>query len=142
VSADHPEYLGIAPLMGAGSAMSAAEYAQWRDEHTWAPPPGSRLVIEDDLAPAAWIEPLLVPGSSRVYGMAPRLFEAYARVFFPFPGDDIVADGKVIDQERITWTELARRNGRTAHAIPRIPGWTYSTTPAASSPGCHNPVRT
>ena len=117
MSSDQPEYLGIAPLMGAGPAMSAAEYAQWRDEHTWAPPPGSRLVIEDDLEPAAWIEPLLVPWSSRVYGIVPRLFEAYARVFFPFPGDDIVADGEVIGQERITWTELACRNGRTAHAL-------------------------
>jgi hypothetical protein len=80
VSTDQPQYLGIAPLMAAGPAMSAAEYAQWREEHTWAPSPGSGLVIEDDLTPAAWIDPLLVPGSSRVYGMVPQLFEAYARV--------------------------------------------------------------
>lgn len=117
MSSDQLEYLGIAPLMGAGSAMSAAEYALWRAEHTWAPSPGSGLVIQNDLAPAAWIEPLLVPDSVQVQAMVPRGFAAYARVFFPFPGDDIVADGEVIDQEHISWTEMARRNGRTAHAL-------------------------
>ena len=97
--------------------MSPADYARWRDEHTWAPSPGSGLVIQNDLAPAAWIEPLLVPDSVQVQAMVPRGFAAYARVFFPFPGDDIVADGEVIDQEHISWTEMARRNGRTAHAL-------------------------
>ena len=61
-----------------------------------APASGSGLVIQGDLARAAWIEPLLVPGSFQVQ-MVPRRFEAYARVSFPFPGADIVADGKVIE---------------------------------------------
>jgi hypothetical protein len=48
--------------------------------------------------------------------MVPRGFEAYARVFFPFPGADIVANGEVVNQELITWAEMARRNG------PRLAG--------------------
>ena len=103
--------------MAAGPAMSPHDYERWREEHTWAPSRASGLVIQGDLAPAAWIEPLLVPDSWQVQMMVPRGFEAYARVFFPFPGADIVAEGKVIDQELITWTEMALRNGRTAHAL-------------------------
>jgi hypothetical protein len=103
--------------MAAGPAMSPHDYERWREEHTWAPSRASGLVIQGDLAPAAWIEPLLVPDSWQVQMMVPRRFEAYARVFFPFPGADIVAEGKVIDQELITWTEMALRNGRTAHAL-------------------------
>jgi hypothetical protein len=37
--------------------------------------------------------------------MSPQGFEAYARIFFPFDG------------ENLSWTEVARRNGRTAHAL-------------------------
>jgi hypothetical protein len=47
----------------------------------------------------------------------PQGFEAYARIFFPFPGEDIIEDGQVVGQEIITWTEMARRNGRIAHAL-------------------------
>lgn len=103
--------------MAAGSAMSRRDYEQWRDRHAWAPSRGSGLVIQGDLAPAAWIEPRLVPGSFQVQMMVPGGFAAYARVFFPFPGADIVADGEVVGQDLITWTEMARRNGRTAHAL-------------------------
>ncbi len=66
--------------------MSPREYELWRDEHTWDPSRGTDLVIQDDLAPAAWIEPLLAAGSFEV-------------------------------QMMISWTEMARRNGRTAHAL-------------------------
>lgn len=103
--------------MAAGSAMSSHDYEQWRDEHTWDPSRSADLVIQDDVAPAAWIQHLLVPGSFQVQMMVPRGFEAYARVFFPFPGADIVANGEVVNQELITWTEMARRKGRTAHAL-------------------------
>ena len=91
-------------------SMSPHEYDRWRDEHTWDPSRGTDLVIQEDLAAAAWIEPLLVPGSFEVQMMTPRGFEAYARIFFPFPGEGA-------GQEFTSWTELARRSGRTAHAL-------------------------
>ena len=47
----------------------------------------------------------------------PQGFEAYARIFFPFIGADIEQDGVVTGQEQISWTEMARRNGRVAHAL-------------------------
>lgn len=53
-----PRYRGIAPLTA--GKMSCREYEEWRDAHTWDPSRGSELVIETDLAPAAWIEPLLL----------------------------------------------------------------------------------
>lgn len=55
-----PHYRGIAPLTAAGAKMSRREYEEWRDAHTWPPSRETRLVIETDLAPAAWIEPLLL----------------------------------------------------------------------------------
>jgi hypothetical protein len=73
--------------------------------HGWYPPRDGDLVLERDLTPAAWIEPLLVAGSFEVRMMVPQGFEAYARIFFPFVG------------EHITWTEMARRSGRIAHAV-------------------------
>lgn len=103
--------------MAASSAMSPRADEQWRDEHSWDPSRGTDLVIQGDLAPAAWIEPLLVPGSVQVQMTVPQGFDAYARVFFPFPGADIVADGEVVEQGLVTWTQMARQNGRTAHAL-------------------------
>jgi hypothetical protein len=73
-------------------------------------------VVQADLSPAAWIAPLLAEASDQVRAVAPQGFEAYARIFFPFAGDDIVVDGEP-DQEAITWTEMARRHGRVAHAL-------------------------
>lgn len=49
--------------------------------------------------------------------MVPDCFEAYARIFFPFVGDYIYSGGQVVDNERITWAEMARRNGHVAHAL-------------------------
>lgn len=103
--------------MAAGSEMSRRDYRQWRDRRAWVPPAAPALSSRADLAPAEWIEPQLVPGSFQVQMTVPGVFEAYARVFFPFPGADIVADGEVVGQELITWTEMPRRNGRTAHAL-------------------------
>jgi hypothetical protein len=91
-------------------SMSPHEYDRWRDEHTWDPSRGTDLVIQEDLAAAAWIGPLLVPGSFEVQMMTPRGFEAYARIFFPFPGEGA-------GREFTRWTEIARRSGRTAHAL-------------------------
>jgi hypothetical protein len=47
----------------------------------------------------------------------PQGFAAYARIFFPFVGDDIVEEGVAVATEQITWAEMARRNGRIAHAL-------------------------
>jgi hypothetical protein len=97
--------------------MSRPEYEAWYDSHTWSPSPASGLVIESDLAPAAWIEPRLRAHSFDVGMTAPQGFEAYARIFFPFVGEDIEIDGVVTDKEHITWTETARRSQRVAHAL-------------------------
>lgn len=66
----------------------AREYEGWRDAHTWDPSRGTELVIETDLAPAAWIEPRLLGHWSAVLAMVPGGFDAYARMFFPFEGED------------------------------------------------------
>ncbi len=109
-------YRGIAPLMTRGAKMPRREDADWRDAHTWDPARDSDLVVQAELAPAAWIRPLLAEGSDEVRAIVPQGFDAYARIFFPFAGDDIVVDGES-DQQLITWTEMARRHGRVAHAL-------------------------
>jgi hypothetical protein len=103
--------------MATGSRMSKREYEEWRDRHTWDPRRDAGLAIQDDLAPAAWLEPLLFPDSFEVRMTVPQGFGAYARVFFPFAGEYIVGEGLVVGQEQITWAEMARRNGRVAHAL-------------------------
>jgi hypothetical protein len=112
-----PRYRGIVPVMAAGPKMSSREYEQWREAHSWDPSRETRPVIQGDLAPAAWPKPLLVPGSFEVRKTVPQGFEAYVRVFFPLAGADIVQDGVVTGTEHITWAEMARRNGRVAHAL-------------------------
>jgi hypothetical protein len=97
--------------------MPRPEYEAWYDAHAWSPSPASGLVSESDLAPAAWIEPRLRARSFDVSMTAPQGFEAYARILFPFAGEDIETDGTVTSQEHITWTETARRNRRVAHAL-------------------------
>lgn len=83
------------PVLGTGRDSEA---------HGWYPSHESGLVPESDLAPAAWIRPLLTEDSFQVRMTVPQGFEAYARIFFPF-------------DEHLTWTEMARRNGRIAHAL-------------------------
>ena len=109
------DWHGIAPLTE--EHMSGREYDEWHAAHAWSPGSTSGLVIESDLAPADWIEPLLRARSFEVAMTAPQGFESYARIFFPFVGDDIETDGVVTDEEHVTWTETARRNQRVAHAL-------------------------
>jgi hypothetical protein len=111
-----PKYGGVGPLMPYGSKMSRREYREWRDAHTFDPARDGELAVQSDLAPAAWIQPLLAEDTDEVRAVVPQGFEAYARVFFPFVSDDIVVDGEP-DQELITWTEMAGRHGRIAHAL-------------------------
>lgn len=97
--------------------MSRREQEAWLEAHLWQPSPESGLDIETDLAPARWIEPRLRQGSSEIGHIVPRGYAAYARIFFPFAGELVVTDGRVNDQEQVTWTETADRNGRVAHAL-------------------------
>jgi hypothetical protein len=106
---------GTAPLTQGD--VSHREYDAWHDTHAWSPSPASGLVVESDLAPAAWIEPRLRAGSFDVAMTVPQGFEAYARILFPFEGDGIETDGMVTSRKHITWTEMARRNRRTPHAL-------------------------
>jgi hypothetical protein len=43
----------------------------------------TEVVLQDDVAPAAWLAPRLVPESFEVRRSVPQGFEAYARIFFP-----------------------------------------------------------
>jgi hypothetical protein len=74
------------------------------ETHDWYPSRESGLGLESEVAPAVWIQPLLVEDWFQVRMRVPRGFEAYARIFFPF-------------DNHIAWTEMARRNGRAAHAL-------------------------
>jgi len=97
--------------------MSAREAEQWRDQHAWDPSRGTSLAIERDLTPAEWLEPLILPGSFEVRMTSPQGHEAYARIFFPFTDRTTVgSDGKMVKQD-ISWRDLARQNGWTAHAL-------------------------
>jgi hypothetical protein len=76
--------------------------------------------FETDVAPAAWIKPRLRPHGSEVGMTVPNGFEAYARIFFSLAGDGVAEEDEAADQERVTWTEMARRNGRVAHALMEL----------------------
>jgi hypothetical protein len=89
---------------------------EWLDPGTWDPAADSSLVPQADLGPAQWIAPLLRPRSYQVAMMAPQGFEAYARVFHPFSETEFLADDE-FEEEFISWAEMARRHGRTAHAL-------------------------
>ena len=58
---------------------------------------------------------MLCPGGYKVRGLVPQGFGGYARIFFPFV-TDVVVDGQT-REEHVTWKEMARRNGRVAHAL-------------------------
>ncbi len=68
---------------------------------------GSDLRVVDGASHGAWIEPALGGGWGAVTNQVPKLFEAYARIFHPASDDRGNA---------VTWAEVARRLGRTAHA--------------------------
>ena len=59
-----PRWRGIAPLLGPGQKVSRREYSVWHDEYTWDPARDTELTIEDDVSPAGWLAPLLVPAPS------------------------------------------------------------------------------
>jgi hypothetical protein len=80
----HPQqrpHRGVAPLLGSGAKMSAREYEQWRDDRTWDPSRQPGPVLQNDLAPADWIEPRLPDWESPVSVLLFLGFAAYARIF-------------------------------------------------------------
>ena len=70
------------------------------------PAPGPRLPQAVSPSKATWTRLRgSRPGCARSYKVslsAPQGFEAYARIFFPFMGEDIKADGAVSGQEYVT----------------------------------------
>ncbi len=89
--------------------MSNREYEEWEDANTWDPSRSTSLALQDDLAPAGWLEPRLTPGTFDVGMTAPGGYEAYARIFFPFV--------EPMTGGTLTWDEVAYRNERVPHAL-------------------------
>ncbi len=65
------------------------------------------LQHEPDVSVGAWIAPRLRGLGGRVHCLVPDGFEAYARIMHP------AEDG----EKAVTWAEVCRRTGRTAHAL-------------------------
>ena len=117
---DMSQNYGVAPLMRAGSSMSQAEHRAWLEENLWRPSQVAGLEVATDTSPAEWIGRHLHPGTFRVHMTVPDCFDAYARIFYPIVGETIYRAGQPMDNERITWTEMALRNGRTPHALMEL----------------------
>lgn len=96
--------------------MSDDEGREWLDLHSWDPARFDDLVIEDDLVPADWLGPRLVPGSFDVRMTVPQGYEAYARIFFPFVSTGIDPDGGWFETH-VRWTDMATGNGKSVHAL-------------------------
>lgn len=107
--------------------MSDKEYSAWYDEHAWDPSRFPGLTLETDLTPAEWLEPLLVPGSFEVWMSAPRGYEAYARIFFPFSRTGLDDAGEWYEQH-VRWGDIARENGKEVHALMEKETIVTSTT--------------
>ncbi len=96
--------------------MSAEDYEVSLNANTWDPSRDAPLSIKTELSPALWLEPRLAAGTYEVRVSAPQGFEAYARIFFPFVISSVGVGGEAT-RGYVTWRELARRNGRVAHAL-------------------------
>jgi hypothetical protein len=122
----------MAPYLPIGTTMSDEEYEDWYATHAWSPSRDPDLTLESDLDPAEWLEPLLVPESFEVWMTAPKGYEAYARIFFPFVRTGLDVAGERYE-ERVRWTDLAMENGRTVHALMERETITWS--PAGENTG-------
>lgn len=114
---DMSQTYGVAPLLGADSSMSQAAYRAWLEDHLWRPSQVAGLEVATDISPAEWIGDHLHPATFQVHMMVPDCFDACARVFYPIVGETLYENGRPVGNERITWTEMALRNGRTPHAL-------------------------
>jgi hypothetical protein len=115
--------------------MSDSEYEAWYEDNAWDPTRGSDLVIENDLTPAEWLGARLVPGSFEVRMTAPQGFEAYARIFFPFLKSGLDPTGEWYE-DHVRWTDLARQNGHTVHALMERETITRTPDGASSRDRC------
>ena len=106
----------LAPFLPVGTTMSDEEYSDWYNDHAWSPCRYPGLTIESDLTPAEWLEPLLVPRSFEVAMTAPLGYGAYARIHFPFVRTGIDDAGEWYERH-VTWTDMARENGKRVHAL-------------------------
>jgi hypothetical protein len=96
--------------------MTDEEYERWYERHAWDPSRYPGLVIEQDLSPAAWLEPLLDSRSFTVGMTAPNGYEAYARIFFPLLRSSQTDNGAWLHEQR-RWTDVATENGHSVHAL-------------------------
>jgi hypothetical protein len=103
------------PYRPLGSSLSDDEHERWYEDHAWTPSRYPDLSLEQDLAPAEWLGPRLDPRSFRVGMSAPRGYEAYARMFFPFVETGV--SGGVYRETHIRWSDRAARNGKSVHAL-------------------------
>jgi hypothetical protein len=69
------------------------------------------LHIVDDVSPADWIVASVRNFEYHVGSLVPVTFDAYARVLHP-----VLRQCAAGDEIAVTWTEVARANGRVAHA--------------------------
>ena len=109
-------FRGIAPLLPPGATRSNDEGETWGSLHSWDPGRFPDLAVEHDLIPADWLGSRLVPGSYTVRMSAPEGYEAYARIFFPFVRTGVDPYGECFETHS-RWTDTARRNGKTVHAL-------------------------
>jgi hypothetical protein len=115
--------------------MSEDEHQAWYDQHAWDPARYPGLTVQHDLSPADWIEPLLVPRSFEVWMTAPRGYDAYARIFFPFHRS-VQGAGGGWSEESIRWADLASEHGWTVHALMERETISRSSTGDGSEARC------
>jgi len=113
---DHPRPSTFAPFLSAGKSMSEEEYQEWYAQEAWDPTRYPGLTVEHDLTPASWLDPLLLHESFKVEMSAPRGFESYARIFFPFHRTGIDENGEWYE-EWIRWAEMADKHGKVVHPL-------------------------
>ncbi|WP_407342012.1 hypothetical protein [Pengzhenrongella phosphoraccumulans] len=66
-----------------------------------------QVQVLDDVAPAAWLAPLLGGSFGAVARTVPRVFGAYARLLHPAHDED---------DRPVRWSDVAARTGRRVHA--------------------------
>jgi hypothetical protein len=86
------------------------------------------LFWETDLAPAAWLQAAVGPWAHDVASFVPRGFAAHARVLHPAGENDFPGGA------RKRWADIARANGRVAHATMQFHNIAYPRGSASADP--------
>jgi hypothetical protein len=87
--------------------------------------------LVSDAAPAQWLLSRLDPFGVDVCSLVPRGFACYARLFHPAFQSE--ADGR--PSTPVTWRQIARANGRTAHPTMQLPHLTTTWDNTHGQPG-------